>query len=102
MAALQRTPGRKVTRRLEEPRFLGNAEREPGTLAGYLAERHNHAVNQYGSNSGGFHAFDPDMMGTAGVFDGSPFPASTVVTRLAWGHISPEIAQRVLESDGVA
>lgn len=102
MAALHRTPGRKVTRRLEEPRFHGTAKRQPGILAGHLAERHNHAVNQYGSDSGGFHAFDPETMGTAGVFDGGPFPDGTIVTRLAWGHISVGLAQRLLEGDGVA
>lgn len=106
MAVLQRTPGRKVTRRLQEPSsfIMGGLRRsEPGDLAAALAAAHNRAVQEYGSNSGGVHAFKPDTRKTEGVFEaGGTYPRDTVVTQLAWGKISAELVQRILEMDGVA
>lgn len=101
MSELQRTPGRHVTRRLTEPRFIHAARRDPGVLAEALAESHNRAVAEYGSNSGGWHAFDPASGDTAGVFDAGPYPDGTVVSDLAWGRIDPTTAQCLLEMDGV-
>jgi hypothetical protein len=100
---LQRTPGRHVTRRLEEPtgKLMGSLTRnEPGTAAQALADAHNEAVQVYGSNSGGWHAYDPQSASTAGVYGGAPFPDGTVVSALAWGRIDEQIAQRLLELDG--
>lgn len=104
MAMLQGTPGRKVTRRLTEPASWLQAapEREPGVLADALAVDHNRAVTQYGSNSGGWHVFDPETRATRGVCDGGPFPDFSVVSNLAWGRITVEFAQRLLEYDGAA
>lgn len=106
MAVLQRTPGRKVTRRLQDPStsVMGGLRRnEPGDLAETLAALHNRAVQEYGSNSGGVHAFNPDTRATEGVYEsGGTYPRNTVVTQLAWGKISVELAQRILELDGLA
>lgn len=102
MAEVQRTPGRHVTRRLEEPRLTPSTNR-PSESAQRLAGAHNDAVRQYGSNSGGFHTYNPDALATAGVHDGAGgFPDGTVVSPLAWGVISDRLAQRLLEQDGVA
>jgi hypothetical protein len=105
MPELQRTPGRHVTRRLEDPhgKLPGSLTRnEPGPTAQALADAHNEAVRVYGSNSGGWHAHDPHARSTAGVYDGDPFPKGTVVSALAWGRIDERIAQRLLELDGAA
>lgn len=101
MAQLQRARGQKVTRRLTNPHLVPST-REPGKKAHALAWLHNAAVREYGSNSGGFHAFDPDTQTTAGVYDEGPFPDGTVVSRLEWGQLSAEEAQRLLEGDGAA
>jgi hypothetical protein len=104
MSELQRTPGRHVTRRLTEPSFWLRHQpvNKPGDMAEALADLHLQAVQQYGSNSGGYHAFDPKTMTTAGVFEsGSVFPDGTVVSDLAWGRITTTLAQRLLEYDGV-
>lgn len=100
MAELQRARGVKVTRRLTNPRLVPSGE--PGQKAHALAWLHNTAVREYGSNSGGFHAFNPDTQTTAGVYDDGPFPDGTVVSRLEWGQLSAEEAQRLLEVDGAA
>lgn len=104
MGVLQRTPGRHVTRRLTEPDrgLLTNPEHPVSNHAYHLAEGHNAAVREYGSNSGGWHAYDPELPGTVGVFDGGPFPPGSVVSNLAWGRIDAQLAQRLLEHDGVA
>jgi hypothetical protein len=102
MGVLQRTPGRHVTRRLTEPRLDGPPMNAPGATAELLAGAHNRAVQTYGSNSGGWHAFDPLTVTTAGVFDEGPFPSGTVVSNLAWGLINLELAQLLLEYDGAA
>jgi len=106
MAALQRTPGRKVTRRLQDPTtfVMGGLRRGvPGALAEVLADLHNEAVREYGSNSGGVHAFDPERQATEGVYEsGGTYPRNTVISSLAWGKISPELAQRLLEMEGLA
>lgn len=106
MSILQRTPGRKVTRRLQDPSssaMSGLRRREPGELAEILAAAHNKAVQEYGSNSGGVHAFNPETRTTEGVYEsGGTYPRDTVITSLAWGKISVELAQRLLEMDGVA
>lgn len=96
-----RTPGRKVTRRIEEPRIVGSLERQPGVTAQAFADAHNQAVRQYGSNSGGRHAFHVPTRESAGVWDGTTsYPADTVVTSLSWGHLSTDLAQRLLTGDG--
>ncbi|MEV5819342.1 hypothetical protein AB0L22_09215 [Micromonospora haikouensis] len=100
MPQMQARPGRKKTRRLDQPRGLNPRRNTPGPLAEALAAAHNNAVKAYGSDSGGFHAFHPATLESAGVWMGG-FPADTVVTRLSWGLIDPELAQRVLEGDGV-
>lgn len=103
MPQLQRRPGRHTTRRIDEPRGLPIARREPGAAAEALAEAHNVAVRAYGSDSGGWHAFDPATNLSAGVWDGQEgFPRNTVITPLSWGRIDARTAQRVLEGDGVA
>jgi hypothetical protein len=104
MGVLRRAPGRHVTRRLTEPEswLLGQPEKSPTNVAHYLAEEHNRAVREYGSNSGGWHAYDPNLPASVGVFDGGPFPAGSVVSSLAWGRITSEFAQRLLEFDGAA
>lgn len=100
MPQLQRSPGRHATRRIDEPRGLPIARHEPGVAAEALAEAHNVAVRTYGSDSGGFHAFDPTTNLSADVWDGQGgFPTGTVVTRLAWGRIDARTAQRILEAD---
>lgn len=102
MGQMQPTRGRHVIRRLEEPWGLPTARWIPTPLAGILADAHNAAVWQYGSDCGGFHAFDPESRSSAGVWDGrGGFPSGTVVTKLAWGRIDAETAQRVLQSEGV-
>lgn len=103
MAALPRTPGRHVTRQLREPDswLLTPPNRLPTPAADYLADHHNKAVTGWGSNSGGWHVFDPCSMASLGVFDGGPFPDGTVVSDLAWGRIDSVFAQRLLEYDGV-
>lgn len=101
MAELQRSPGRKVTRRLARP-MLSWPLRVPSHKAVALMTAHNAAVRAYGSNSDAFHAFDPDTSATAGVYDGGPFPDGTVVSRLEWGQIDEHEAQRLLEMDGAA
>jgi hypothetical protein len=98
---MQRTPGRHITRQLEQPRGVNLARNQPGRLAEALADAHNDAVRAYGSDSGGKHAFDPTTAASAGVWDSPPFPDGTVVTRLAWGRIDAALAQRLLEADGV-
>nr|WP_221374499.1 hypothetical protein [Actinoplanes polyasparticus] len=104
MGTLQRAPGRKVTRRLEDPKsfVMGGVRAErPSNVAYLLADRHNDAVRAYGSNSGGYHCFDPASGDTAAVVDGGPFPDGSVVSRLSWGVIDGQTAQRLLEIDGV-
>jgi hypothetical protein len=104
MAELQRTPGRHVTRRLEDPAvaLLGSGTRnEPGDLARSLMSAHNAAVRAYGSNSGGYVAFDPQT-GEVVVLDDEPFPRGTAVSWLSWGVIDEGTAQRLLEMDGIA
>ncbi len=102
MAALQRRPGRHKTRRLNQPRGIAPARKAPGALADALTVAHNDAVQAFGSDSGGYLAFDPTTSASAGVWDGQGgFPANTVVTRLAWGFIDPTLAQRILEADKV-
>lgn len=103
MAHLEPRPGRRVTRRLEAPRGYATAARFPGSLAAALADAHNGAVRRYGSDCGGFHAFDPQTKASAGVWDAGPpgFPHGTVVTPLAWGRIDAWMAQRALEADGI-
>jgi hypothetical protein len=45
---------------------------------------------------------NPATRETAGVWNGDTlFPDGSVVTPLAWGRIDEELAQRVLEADGV-
>lgn len=101
MPQIQRTPGRHVTRRIEQPRNLPTAKQPPGPTAEALTECHNTAVRTYGSNSGGRHAFNPTTKQCAGVWDGySGFPHDTVITPLSWGRIDAKTAQRVLEGDG--
>lgn len=104
MARMERTPGRHVTRRLDEPRLFSlPGQRTPTPLAGLLAEAHNQAVREYGSDCGGFHAFDWTARESAGVWEsGSTFPDGTVVSRLAWGRIDAFLAQRLLDADAVA
>jgi hypothetical protein len=95
----------RITRRLEEPNLVGGLDpnRQPGPLAAALVEWHNAAVNQYGSDSGLFHAFCPETGVCAQVNDGSHgFLSGTVVSRLAWGRIDVAFAQRLLEADGYA
>jgi hypothetical protein len=101
MPQLERRPGRKVTRQIEQPRGLNLAQRSPGKLAEALADTHNDAVRDYGSDSGGKHAFDPASASSAGVWDHPPFPDGAVVSLLSWGRIDAEYAQRLLEGDGV-
>lgn len=97
---MTRTPGRKVTRRLEVPLHLPLPRREPGVTATALADAHNQAVREYGSNSGGLHAFDVRKRESAGVWSGGPFPDESVVSRLSWGRIDAVLAQRLLQCDG--
>lgn len=97
---MQPTPGRKVTRRLEEPRLSLPPKRPPDCNAEALTEAHNAAVKAYGSDCGGWHAYDYDRSETVGVFSDGPFPKDSVVTPLAWGRIDTKLAQRVLEYDG--
>jgi hypothetical protein len=101
VALLERPGGRQVTRRLVEPRALNRSGAEPGDHALRLAEAHNEAVRLFGSDSGGFHAYDPARKESVGVHDGD-FPQGAVVTPLAWGRIDAELAQRILEGDGWA
>lgn len=102
VARMDRTPGRHVTRRIEEPR-IGNSYRwdRSTRLAHLLADAHNTSVREYGSDCGGFHTFDPTTRESAGVYDGSPFPPGSVVTLLSWGRIDAALAQRLLEADGI-
>jgi hypothetical protein len=104
VARMERTPGRHVTRRLDEPRLLSlPSQRTPTLLAGLLAEAHNQAVRDYGSDCGGFHAFDPIARESGGVWEsGGGFPDGTVVSRLAWGRIDAFLAQRLLDADAVS
>lgn len=91
----------KITRRIEEPNLDTN--NTPGPNATSLAYCHNDAVEEYGSDSGLFHAFDPEAPGTASVGDGvRGFPRGTVVSRLSWGRIDARLAQALLDQDGVA
>ncbi len=93
----------KITRRLEEPRIVFIAKNPPGPLAAALVEWHNAAVNQFGSDSGLSHAFDPETGVCAQVNDGAHgFLPGTVVSRLSWGRIDAALAQRLLEADGYA
>lgn len=102
MGQMQRVPGRHVARRLEEPPGLLIASRLPTPLALDLATAHNTAVRDYGSDCGGFHAFDPESRASAGVWDGvGGFPDGAVVTRMSWGRIDATLAQRILEADAV-
>lgn len=102
MPQMQPTPGRHKTRRFEPPYDLRPAKKSPGPLADALYVTHNDAVSEYGSDSGGYLAFDPQTLTSAGVWDGQGgFPANTVVTRLSWGHIDLDMAQQILERDGV-
>lgn len=100
MALMERTPCRHTTRRLEQPRGLPPTRRQPNLVAERLAVEHNRAVHDYGSDSGGYHAYRPPDQASMGVYDGGPFPEDTVVTRLSWGRIDAGLAQRVLEGDG--
>lgn len=103
MPQMTRTPGRHVTRRLTEPRGLGQAANQPGPTAAALASTHNEAVRQYGSDSGGYHTFNPATLTSEGVWDGSDgFPRNAVVTPLSYGRIDERTAQRLLEGDGYA
>lgn len=100
MPEMQPRPGRKVTRRLEEPRIIAANRFIPTPLAGTMADAHNAAVREYGSDSGGRCAFDPTSR-TWSVWDGSDgYPDGTVVTRLEWGRIDAKLAQCLLEGDG--
>lgn len=102
MPQLTRRPGRHITRQLEQPRGLIVARHEPGLAAEALTEAHNIAVRTYGSDSGGFHAFNPATCLSADVWDSvGGFPPDTVITRLSWGRIDVHTAQRILEGDGV-
>jgi hypothetical protein len=99
---MQRTPGRHVTRRLEPPRITIGSGRAATTLAEAMATAHNTAVREYGSDCGGFHAFNPDTRTSAGVWDGvGSFPRVAVITPLSWGRIDATLAQRLLEADCV-
>lgn len=100
MPHLARRLGRHTTRRLDQPRGLPIAKQQTGMTAAALASAHNAAVREYGSDSGGYHAFDPTTRLSAGVWDGvDGFPSGSVVTPLAWGRIDADIAQRILEAD---
>lgn len=100
MPQLERQPGRKVTRRLEEPRITVANRFIPTPLAGTMADAHNAAVREYGSDSGGCCAFDPvAKTWTVWASNGS-YPRDTVVTRLSWGRIDAKLAQCLLEGDG--
>jgi hypothetical protein len=100
MPEMQRRPGRKVTRQIERP-MPGILRGEPSDLAAQLMAAHNAAVRAYGSDSGGFCAFEPTTRSWS-VWDGSDgFPNGTVVTRLAWGRLDARLAQRLLEGDGL-
>lgn len=102
MGQMQRTPGRHITRRLEQPWGVKLARHQPGRLAKALTNAHNDAVRTYGSDCAGFHAFNPVTRSSAGVWDGNGgFPADTVVTPMVWGRIDATLAQRLLEADGV-
>jgi hypothetical protein len=105
MPELTPTPGPHVIRRLTDPPadYLQPARTEPGLAAQEIAYCHNAALKKFGSDSGGFHAFDPAHRFTLGVFDGNgSFPPGSVVTSLAWGRITARLAQRVLELDALA
>jgi len=94
--------GPRITRRLEAPTAVGLARHPPGPDATALADAHNAAVRSHGSDSGGTLAFNPHTRAAAGVFTGEHgYPADTIVTRLAWGRITPDIAQALLEGDGL-
>lgn len=100
MGRMEPTPGRHVTRRLQEPRLITpSSQRTPGPAAHALAQAHNDAVRRHGSDSGGYHAFNPQGMTSDGVWD-EGFPAGAVVTPLSWGRIDAGLAQRVLQHDG--
>lgn len=100
MPRLQPRPGRKTTRRLEEPRVVATNRFIPTPLAGAMADAHNTAVREYGSDCGGFCAFDPTSRSWT-VWDGSDgYPDGAVVTRLEWGRIDTRLAQCLLEGDG--
>ncbi len=102
MPQMTRTPGRHTTRRIEQPTGLPFIRGVVTMKAEALAAAHNKAVREYGSDSGGYHADDPTTRQTAGVWEsGSPFPRQTVVTPLAWGRIDAQLAQRVLQSEGI-
>lgn len=99
---MERTPGPHVTRRLTEPRGYSTPQRPPGPTAHALAQAHNEAVRNYGSDCGGYHAFQPSTSVSDGVWTGEGgYPSGSVVTALAWGRIDTRTAQRVLEADGV-
>jgi hypothetical protein len=102
MPQMTRTPGRHTTRRIEQPTGLPVSPGVVTMKAEALAAAHNKAVREYGSDSGGYHAFDPSSSLSAGVWErGSIFPHHTVVTPLAWGRIDRQLAQRVLHSEGI-
>lgn len=98
---LQPRPGRRVTRRLREPRLVGAPPRHaPGVHARALREAFAAAVRSYGSDCGGYLAFDPLTRSEAGVWaEDAVFPERTVVVPLAWGRISDDLAQQLLEGD---
>lgn len=105
MATLEPTPGPHVIRRLLEPPadYLAAPRSAASSLVTGLVYCHNQAVKKYGSDCGGFHVFDPVQRLSLGVHDGvGGFPSGTVVTNLAWGRITGDMAQRILEGDGLA
>jgi hypothetical protein len=99
MPQLERRPGRKITRQIERP-MPGILRGNPGDLAAQLMAAHNAAVQAYGSDSGGFCAFDPTARSWSVWDGGDGFPVGTVVTRLSWGRLDARLAQRLLEGDG--
>lgn len=98
---LQPPSGPRVRRRLVEPRLLGPPCRHaPGEHALALQSVFAVAVRAYGSDCGGYLAFNPLTGASAGVWGaGAAFPRLTVVVPLAWGRITPEQAQQLLEAD---
>ena len=105
MTILQRTPGPKVTRRLEDPRgfVTGSRRCTPTNWPKPSSKLTTPPCSATAQTLGGVHAFDPETVTTEGVYEsGGIYPRHTVITRLAWGKIDPELAQRILEMDGVA
>ena len=102
MPQMQARFGRRITRTVEPLPMLNPLRGEVGDLAVAFAYAHNEAVQRFGSNCGGFHAFNPNTRASEGVWDGTDgFPRDTVVTRLSWGRIGARTAQRLLEGDGI-